>query len=210
MTNMIKNVLIFGAGALTGSVCSIQILKGRLKEDAELEIAEMRAYYREKMKENKAEETITKEEEEFKPIEEVIEEDSKVDKAEKIIEDRGYVNYANYMAHSAEDIDEEDNGVWDIPYVIDAEEYGDKEDYDTEVLTYFTDKVLVDEVDEIIEDMDTVVGLDNLSIFEEFEGARVVYVRNEIYKTDFMICKDDWKYSDLSDYPKSEKKPHQL
>lgn len=197
MSNMIKNVLIFGAGAIIGSICSIQIVKERLKEDAESEIAEMRAYYRDKMKENKEEETITKEEE-FEPIEEVIEKEEK--QMEKIIQDKGYVNQK----------EEEVSNTYDIPYVINEEEYGSEEDYDTEVLTYFADKVLVDEVDEIIEDMDTVVGLGNLSIFEEFEGAKTIYVRNEIYKTDFMICKDDWNYSDLSDYPKIEKKPHQL
>lgn len=194
---MIKNVLIFGAGAIIGSICSIQMVKERLKEDVESEIAEMRAYYRDKMKENKEEETITKEEE-FEPIEEVIEKEEK--QMEKIIQDKGYVNQK----------EEEVSDAYDIPYVINEEDYGGEEDYDTEVLTYFADKVLVDEVDEIIEDMDTVVGLGNLSIFEEFEGAKVVYVRNDIYKTDFMICKDDWNYSDLSDYPKSEKKPHQL
>ena len=194
---MIKNVLIFGAGAIIGSICSIQMVKERLKEDAESEIAEMRAYYRDKMKENKEEETITKEEE-FEPIEEVIEKEEK--QMEKIIQDKGYVNQK----------EEEVSNTYDIPYVINEEDYGSEEDYDTEVLTYFADKVLVDEVDEIIEDMDTVVGLGNLSIFEEFEGAKTIYVRNEIYKTDFMICKDDWNYSDLSDYPKIEKKPHQL
>lgn len=197
MSNMIKNVLIFGAGAIIGSICSIQMVKERLKEDAEIEIAEMRAYYRDKMKENKEEETITKEEE-FEPIEEVIEKEEK--QMEKIIQDKGYVNQK----------EEEVSNTYDIPYVINEEDYGSEEDYDTEVLTYFADKVLVDEVDEIIEDMDTVVGLGNLSIFEEFEGAKTIYVRNEIYKTDFMICKDDWNYSDLSDYPKIEKKPHQL
>lgn len=197
MSNMIKNVLIFGAGAIIGSICSIQMVKERLKEDAEIEIAEMRAYYRDKMKENKEEETITKEEE-FEPIEEVIEKEEK--QMEKIIQDKGYDNQK----------EEEVSNTYDIPYVINEEDYGSEDDYDTEVLTYFADKVLVDEVDEIIEDMDTVVGLGNLSIFEEFEGAKTIYVRNEIYKTDFMICKDDWNYSDLSDYPKIEKKPHQL
>lgn len=194
---MIKNVLIFGAGVIAGSICSIQIVKERLKEDVEIEIAEMRAYYRDKMKENREEETITKEDE-FEPIAEVIEKEEK--QMEKIIQDKGYVNQK----------EEEVSNTYDIPYVINEEEYGSEEDYDTEVLTYFADKVLVDEVDEIIEDMDTVVGLGNLGIFEEFEGAKTIYVRNEIYKTDFMICKDDWNYSDLSDYPKFEKKPHQL
>ena len=198
MSSMIKNVLIFGAGVIAGSICSIQIVKERLKEDAELEISEMREYYRDKMKECKKEETITKEEEEFKPIEEVIEKEERI--MEEIIQDKGYDSQEK----------EETNDPWDMPYVINEEDYGSEDDYDTEVLTYFADKVLVDEVDEIIEDIDTVVGSGNLSIFEEFEGAKVVYVRNDIYKTDFMICKDDWNYSDLSDYPKSEKKPHQL
>lgn len=201
MSSMLKNVLIFGAGLITGSICSIQIVKERLKEDAELEISEMREYYREKMKECKKEETITKEDEEFEPIEDVIEKEEKI--MSEIIQDKGYDN-------QEKEEKKEQTDTWDIPYVINEEEYGAEDDYDTEVLTYFADKVLVDEVDEIIEDIDTVVGLGNLSIFEEFEGAKVVYVRNEIYKTDFMICKDDWKYSDLSDYPKSEKKPHQL
>ncbi|MBQ8042819.1 MAG: hypothetical protein IJ272_01545, partial [Clostridia bacterium] len=135
MSNMIKNVLIFGAGAIIGSICSIQMVKERLKEDAEIEIAEMRAYYRDKMKENKEEETITKEEE-FEPIEEVIEKEEK--QMEKIIQDKGYVNQK----------EEEVSDAYDIPYVINEEDYGSEDDYDTEVLTYFADKVLVDEVDE--------------------------------------------------------------
>lgn len=199
---MVKNVLIFGAGAIAGSVCSIMLLRSKYREEAEIEISEMREYYRDKMKECKKEETIT--EEEFKPIEEVIEEKE----AEKIIENKGYVNYSKYM-ETSDKLPEENNDC-DVPYIINEEEYGALVDYDTEVLTYFADKVLVDEVDEIIEDMETVVGLGNLSIFDEFEGAKTVYVRNEIYKTDFMIVKDDWNHADLSDYPQIEKKPHQL
>ena len=77
------------------------------------------------------------------------------------------------------------------------------------VLTYYADGVLTDDVDEIVEQPEVVVGLDNLKIFEEFPDATCVYVRNETWRTDFEILKDDWKWSDLQE-PQVEKKPHQL
>ena len=92
--------------------------------------------------------------------------------------------------------------------------FGENEDYDTMTLTYFTDKVLVDDVDDVIEDQDTVVGLENLKIFEEFPGCTTIYVRNDIWKTDFEIIKDDWNWSDLQEteekLAEKIKKPHQL
>ena len=102
--------------------------------------------------------------------------------------------------------------MYDDPFVIDPSEFGENPEYDTETLTYFADGVLVDDVDDVIEEPDIVVGLENLKIFEEF-GATTVYVRNDIYKTDYEIIRDDWNYSDLKEPvepPVKEKKPHQL
>ena len=72
------------------------------------------------------------------------------------------------------------------------------------------------DVDEVIEEPDIVVGLENLKVFEEF-GASSIYVRNDIYKTDYEVIRDDWNYSDLKEQwivkePSivKEKKPHQL
>ena len=108
--------------------------------------------------------------------------------------------------------DEYQTPMYDDPFVIDPSEFGENPEYDTETLTYFADGVLVDDVDDVIEEPDIVVGLENLKVFEEF-GATSVYVRNDIYKTDYEIIRDDWKYSDLKepvDPPVKEKKPHQL
>ena len=190
-----KGLFIFAAGVVAGAVAGAYLVKDKIMADAKQEIEEVREYYRSK-KESKKEETI-----EEQPVEEVKEEKE----YKTIVENSGYVNYnkpEQIIQHSI---------LEDAPYAIDPEEFGDKEEegWDTTTLTYFADGVLVDDVDDIVEQPDVVVGLDNLRIFEEFPDATCVYVRNETWRTDFEILRDDWKWSDLQE-PQVEKKPHQL
>ena len=190
-----KGLFIFAAGVVAGAVAGAYLVKDKIMADAKQEIEEVREYYRSK-KESKKEETV-----EEQPVEEVKEEKE----YKTIVENSGYVNYnkpEQIIQHSV---------LEDEPYAIEPEEFGDKEEegWDTTTLTYFADGVLVDDVDEIVEQPDVVVGLDNLRIFEEFPDATCVYVRNETWRTDFEILRDDWKWSDLQE-PQVEKKPHQL
>lgn len=190
-----KGFFIFAAGVVAGAVAGAYLVKDKIMADAKQEIEEVREYYRSK-KESKKEETV-----EEQPVEEVKEEKE----YKTIVENSGYVNYnkpEQIIQHSV---------LEDVPYAIEPEEFGDKVDegWDMTTLTYFADGVLVDDVDEIVEEPDVVVGLDNLRIFEEFPDATCVYVRNETWRTDFEILRDDWKWSDLQE-PQVEKKPHQL
>ena len=190
-----KGLFIFAAGVVAGAVAGAYLVKDKIMADAKQEIEEVREYYRSK-KESKKEEVV-----EERPVEEVKEEKE----YKTIVENSGYVNYnkpEQIIQHSV---------LEDAPYAIDPEEFGDKEEegWDTATLTYFADGVLVDDVDEVVEQPDVVVGLDNLRIFEEFPDATCVYVRNETWRTDFEILRDDWKWSDLQE-PQVEKKPHQL
>ena len=190
-----KGLFIFAAGVVAGAVAGAYLVKDKIMADAKQEIEEVREYYKSK-KESKKEETV-----EEQPVEEVKEEKE----YKTIVENSGYVNYnkpEQIIQHSV---------LEDTPYAIEPEEFGDKEEegWDTTTLTYFADGVLVDDVDEIVEQPDVVVGLDNLRIFEEFPDATCVYVRNETWRTDFEILRDDWKWSDLQE-PQVEKKPHQL
>ena len=196
--NGIKYALIFTAGAVLGAVSAVAMVKEKYESLAQIEIETIRRYYKEKMK---------KEEKVEEPV-----------KEEKVYED--ITN--NYKGNTVEEkpfIQKGDEIVdpYDIPYIIDSEEFGEEEEYDTMTLTYFEDKVLVDDVDDVIEDKDTVVGLENLKIFEEFPGCTTIYVRNDIWKTDFEIIKDDWKWSDFQESEdkllkkiQDTKKPHQL
>ena len=200
-----KGLLIFAAGLAVGAVAGAVIVKNKVLADAKAEIEEVREYYRESrgQKEEHVEEVkeVEKKEYELKDIQ--IKDEPKTEKE--------HTNYSQitkmYMSK-----DEHQAPMYDDPFVIDPSEFGENPEYDTETLTYFADGVLVDDVDDVIEEPDIVVGLENLKVFEEF-GATTVYVRNDIYKTDYEIIRDDWNYSDLKEPvepPVKEKKPHQL
>ena len=190
-----KNLFIFAAGVVVGAVTGAYLVKDKVMADAKQEIDEVREYYKSKKKEEKVEKVEEKQEE------------PKVEEKEEYQEiTRKYVDYNKVV-----EAPKNHSVMEDEPYTINPEEFGDKEDegWDTMTITYFADKVLVNDVDEVIEDPEVVVGLDNLKIFEEFPEATCVYVRNETWRTDFEILRDDWKWSDLQE-PQVEKKPHQL
>lgn len=199
-----KGLLIFAAGLAVGAVAGAVLVKNKVLADAKAEIEEVREYYREsrgvkEVEEKEEVKEVEKKEYELKDIQ--VKDEPKT----------GLTNYSQitkmYMSK-----DEFQAPMYDDPFVIDPSEFGENPEYDTETLTYFADGVLVDDVDDVIEEPDIVVGLENLKIFEEF-GATTVYVRNDIYKTDYEIIRDDWNYSDLKEPvepPVKEKKPHQL
>ena len=200
-----KGLLIFAAGLAVGAVAGAVIVKNKVLADAKAEIEEVRKYYREsrgvveEVEEKEEVKEVEKKEYELKDIQ--VKDEPKT----------GLTNYSQitkmYMSK-----DEFQSPMYDDPFVIDPSEFGENPEYDTETLTYFADGVLVDDVDDVIEEPDIVVGLENLKVFEEF-GATTVYVRNDIYKTDYEIIRDDWNYSDLKEPvepPVKEKKPHQL
>lgn len=184
-----KGLLIFAAGLAIGAVAGACVTKNKVLADAKEEIEEVREYYRSKrgVKEEQPEVEPVTEEKEYKDI----------------VTNNGYVNYNKPEKIQMPTVAD--------PYIIDPSEFGEEVGYDTETLTYFADGVLVDDVDDVIEEPDLVVGLNNLDIFKEF-GASSIYIRNDMYKTDYEVLRDDWNYSDLKEppLPQKEKKPHQL
>jgi hypothetical protein len=184
-----KGLFIFAAGLAVGAVAGACLVKNKVLADAKEEVEEVREYYRNKHDEVKEEEPQVE-----------VEVPQDVDVVKDIVKENGYTNYNKPESINVPQYDD--------PYVIDPSEFGEEPGYDTMTLTYFADGVLVDDVDDVVEEADVVVGLENLKVFEEF-GATAVYVRNDIYRTDYEILRDDWNYSDLKE-PPFEKKPHQL
>ena len=198
----IKGLLVFAAGAVAGTVAGIGISKRHFEAIAAQEINEVRDYYRKANKELEEQKEEQKEEQENSKKEEVVE--------ETIEEYNNIIKHGNYM--TTEEIDEEDDYSDDEPYIIDPSEFGNNGNYATQTCTYFADGVLVDDVDEVIEDPETLVGNLHVDIFRDFD-ATSVYVRNDWMKMDFEILKDDWFWSDLDNVPSNAetyKKPHQL
>jgi hypothetical protein len=154
-----------------------------------------------------------------------------ITKYASIIQKSGYTDYTKinpstvsqepeYDESDAEDEDEQDEEndytIRDVhqippvlkpgerPYVISPDEFGEFDDYEQIGLNYFSDKVLTYDDDELIDDVDDIVGCDSLSRFGDYEDDSI-FVRNDRLKCDYEILLDHRKYSDVI-----RKKPHQI
>ena len=109
------------------------------------------------------------------------------------LQENGYTNYSD--SENKETVHKEDDSV-QKPYVISPDEFGEFAGYDTVSLTYYADRVLADDNDDVIEEVDDVVGTESLSHFGEYEDDSV-FVRNDRLKCDYEILLDQRKFSDV-------------
>ena len=201
---LFKGLCIFAAGALAGAAVAAKAVRDKYQQEAEEEIAEMREYYRELRKNAKTpnEDKMLEEDENNK---EEKEENTK-DEYNKIVKD--YTNYTQYndtetKENKKEEKEERTNYE---PFIIDVEEFGEDPTYDTATLTYYKDKVLTNDLDDVIDY--SVAGEENLKIFDEHPDCKAIYVRDDIYMVDYEILRDPYQYDEYDDFP--DKKPHQL
>jgi hypothetical protein len=186
-------VLSFSFGAAIGSFATWKIAKNKYERMAEEQIAELREYYKKKHKpeESKANDEKTKIE--------VAKENLNETKGEyvDILKNGGYI--------SSTDAEESRDNIMtnktQKPYVISPDEFGEN-DYKIMSLTYYADHILADDADEIVEDVDDIVGIDSLDTFGDYEDDSV-FVRNEYLETDFEILLDTRNYKDI--YPDARK-----
>lgn len=227
MNNKLIGVLAFTAGASIGVVATWKLLEKKHEEAMQEEIdsikKELKEYFSKKYS-NKSEEVIINKNDE--PKESVTEEIRKI--YNNVISDKGYTNYSDFANsdsdeenNSDEEDDSEEKPVYserdtdmDEPYVISPEEFGEL-DYEKISLTYYADDVLADEFDGLVENVDSIVGLESLNTFGEYEDDSV-FVRNDKLRCDYEILKDLRRWEDVVNPPKpktrkaSPKKPHQM
>lgn len=104
--------------------------------------------------------------------------------------------YTNYSAHSEKNNKNEEEEIVEKPHVISPDEYGDC-DYTLISLTYYSDGVLADDDDEIVEDIDKTVGVDFADHFGDYEMDSV-HIRNDRRRCDYEICKDNRSYATVT------------
>nr|DAF25847.1 MAG TPA: Protein of unknown function (DUF1043) [Caudoviricetes sp.] len=208
---LFKGLCIFAAGALAGAAVAARAVRDKYQQEAEEEIAEMRDYYRELRKNAKTPDEDKMIEEENKKEEK---EENTKNEYDEIV--KGYTNYTQYLSKAAAkyfDTETKENKKEEKeertnyePFIIDAEEFGEDPSYDTTTLTYYKDKVLTNDLDDVIDY--SVAGEENLKIFDEHPDCKAIYVRDDIYMVDYEILRDPYQYDEYDDFP--DKKPHQL
>lgn len=79
--------------------------------------------------------------------------------------------------------------------VITPMEYGEDISYDTVGLTYYADGTLArDDDDDIIHDIDDVIGLDSIKYLGEYEDS-VLYIKNDITKEYYEVTESPETYT---------------
>lgn len=181
MNRTLLVTLSFAAGGLLGSLASIYGTKTyfetKANDRADAEIESMKEFQKKRLEEI---ETVTNERIEKRAYELLTEKYAK--REDEII--------AEKKEREGEEMPKEKR-----PYTIDPSEYGDL-DYTLVSLIYYEDGVLTYEDDQVIKNVDEMVGRDSLTQFGVFEED-AVYVRNDELRKDFEILADSRKYSDI-------------
>lgn len=191
MNRKLSNVLLFTAGVAVGSLVTWRYFKTKY-EVVEDEIEEKTEEPEGESEEENPEVLESKMSYKKPPLKEYV----------KMVEDNGYVPKTH-----VEEVEEEiANGEWndkDVyePYIIRPEEYGELHAYETLSLNYYADGVLTDELDNPIEDVESLVPADFADHFGEYEDD-VVHVRNDNLECDYEILRDLRKFTDVvGEYP---------
>lgn len=186
--------LAFIAGTGIGSVCTWQLLKQKYELIAQKEIDSVKAVYAERKIVEKAGKSFAEGfRDGFKVAEDRTPKDADdVDfkKYVSIIQKEDYTDYSRTVE------EKKGEAFVEKPYVISPEEFGEFEEYEKISLTYYADKVLADENDEEVDDVEEIVGKESLNHFGEYEDDSV-FVRNDRLKCDYEILLDQRNYSDV-------------
>lgn len=181
---------MFVAGALVGSAAAWYFAKQKYEKIASEEIESVKRVFSGNRKDK---ETGEHEGLEYSRL---MAEQAK--KKGDIAEYTAILQRTGYAGQSDNDIGEERSGNMkkDYPYVISPDEFGEFDDYERISLTYYADGILTDDNDDIIEDVEDVVG-DGLEHFGEYEDDSV-FVRCDERKCDYEILLDQRNFSDVS------------
>lgn len=197
MNNKAIFVVAFSVGMAVGSVGTWYCVKKKYEEFAQEEIDSVKQVFLKREKELKGDE-----------IKKNIAENVKAGDQEKPMSIKEYASflqkqgYTNYSDTNEAENKEETKSV--KPYVIPPEQFGEIEEYDQIELTYYADHILADENDDIVEDVEEVIGFESLSHFGEYEDDSV-FVRNDERRCDYQILLDQGLYSDIAVHI-----PHQM
>lgn len=176
----------FFVGAAAGVTASFKYAQKKYEQIAQEEIDSVKEAF------SRKDEELTRRVEEVKATQQSMADQAK--SKPNVMADSGYTNYAKPEPNESPNSDT--NDMLEKPYVIHPDEFGEMDDYETFSLSYYSDGVVADDNDDLVDDVDEVIGLDSLKHFGEYEDDSV-FVRNDRLKCDYEILLDQRRYSDL-------------
>lgn len=190
----------FVAGVAIGSVATLFVVKKKYERIAQEEIDSVKEVFSKREFDSKVKEMTNVGEEIKKGLDDGIRQ-----VAEQAKEKPDLVQYAAMVQKYEGTVSGEKETPMKekFPYVIPPEEFGEFEDYERISLTYYADGVLADDNNEVVDDVEDIVG-DALDHFGEYEDDSV-FVRCDERKCDYEILMDQRTFSEVA-----ENNPHQV
>lgn len=194
MGDSVKNFIIFAAGAAIGSVITWNFVKAKYEQIANEEITSVKETYAKKLEEIRDHE-----------IEDELGEDDEDDFNEEDTDEEefsegdmeNYYDAVREYEHNDYDNSAQNELEVDKPYVISPEEFGEFDNYEQISLTYYDDGYLADDMDDLVEDVEDIIGWELLNHIGEYEED-AIHIRNDSLKTDYEILRVMDRYSDIS------------
>lgn len=185
MKGLLSKVLIFTAGAAVGSVITWKYLEKKymLYDYVDEECDEEEYIYTDPLPEGGEDTVVT-----------VPQEKPSIREYAAMIQKMQYTDYTN--SEKSEEKPKFEEVEFEKPYLIDPDAYGEYEDYRQQELTYYEDGTLADAEDNVIDDVDDMVGEANLRRFGEFDDD-YVHVRDDKRCVDYEIWKDPRTYFEV-------------
>ena len=185
MNRTLSNVLLFATGAVVGSLVTWRIFKSRYEivDDVEEKIDETE----DESEEEDPEVLESRMNYKKPPLKDYV----------KMVETYGY-KPKTHMEEVEEELANGEQGDEDVyePFIIRPEEYGELHAYETLSLNYYADGVLTDDLDNPIEDVESLVPADFADHFGEYDD-NAVFVRNDNLECDYEILRDLRKFTDV-------------
>lgn len=178
MNIKLSNILSFATGAVIGSVVTWKVVSDRYEQIIEAMQDRFEGIEGNWVDENCDDEITT------------VPEQNAIDDMRNI-----YKNIAREEGY----IQKEEEEYMPEPYVISPDDFAELDGYSTETLYYFDDNVMTDDEENILDELEDIIGdIDPVKHFGEYEQDSI-FVRNDAKQCDYEILRDTRKYYDI--YP---------
>lgn len=187
MKRTLSNVLLFAAGVVVGSAVTWRYFKTRYElvdetvDDEETDTIE-------ESDDESVNDRFSEDSEDIAKIKSKLNAKPPLKEYAEMVKQLSYADAEEINAEGDEDVYE--------PFIIRPEEYGEIHAYDTLSLTYYADGVLTDDLDNRIEDVESLVPADFAEHFGEYEDD-CVFVRNDNRECDYEILRDLRNFADV-------------
>lgn len=169
-----KNLLIFSAGAVVGSLITWKLIEKKYKDLADEEIESVKETFK-----NRKEMIVN---------EQLTIDNDEIDKKIEDLRSRYSVDTEEHI--HVEPTEEEHV----VPYIIDEDNFGEFPHYGLKYLTYFKDNVLADEVMSVIDNPDIAIGPEALKLLNK--DTDQLYIRDEDNEIDYELTLSDKTYKE--------------